>query len=190
MNMRRELVEFIDMYGHDFLNHLQVISGMAQLDNPERIRGYVLEVTGRIREINRIAKVGNATLAASLLIFYGRAARYGVPILTAFHGPPVAGAVSEADLEAALGPVFNRLAAWILPLLEGSGETVELELAEAKDEYTVSFVFPVETGASINGLNEMPAGINRAMQKIGGGSAFSIRDGDARLILRLPRREV
>ncbi len=187
MGIRRELVKFIDIYGHDFLNHLQVISGMAQLNNPERIRGYVLEVTGQIREINRITKVENATVAALLLIFRRRAGHYGVPVLITVKSPLTECAVSEERLEAVLEPAFSRLAEVILPALEGSGETVELELAETEDGYTIGFQFPVEPGESINGLNETVAGIDGAMRKIGGGSAFEVRGGDARLVITLPR---
>lgn len=189
MGMRRELVDFIDVYGHDFLNYLQVISGLAQLGNPEGIREYVQEVTGRVREVTQLAKLENTTVAALLLVFRRRAARYGVPFRVLVERPPAADAVPAAGLEAVLEPALGRLAALVLPALEGAGETVELTLTGEGKEDVLVWEFPVRLGELIDRLEETAAGLDRALGKIGGGGGFTVRDGEARLVIRLPRRE-
>ncbi|MGB9804005.1 MAG: Spo0B domain-containing protein, partial [Desulfofundulus sp.] len=50
----KSLLEFVRLQRHDFLNHLQVISGLIQMNKGEKAREYIVEVA---REMERLGKI-------------------------------------------------------------------------------------------------------------------------------------
>ncbi|MDP5272558.1 sensor histidine kinase [Chengkuizengella axinellae] len=49
---------------HDFLNHVQVISGLVKLKKYEELSKYTNDLTGEISEVNDILEIGHPALAA------------------------------------------------------------------------------------------------------------------------------
>jgi len=77
-SMEDIFMRYIRVLCHDILNHLQVISGLSQLQKTERIRTYVHEVSNQIKEIGRLARLGHAGLAAGLFGFLQWLSRFGI----------------------------------------------------------------------------------------------------------------
>ncbi len=189
MAVRKELLQFISTFGHDFLNHLQVISGLAQLNNPQRIREYISEVTVQVREVNKIANVPNEPIAAALLVFRQQTARYGIPLLFDIKANPTKFVASDEELEKVVGEVFDRFAGTLLPPLEGSGETLGITVVASEAKYIIRLEMPAELGESVDGLDGMIAGVDKLMRTIGGRSSLMIAGDDVRIFLTLPRWE-
>lgn len=64
---RKETIELLRTHRHDFLNHLQVISGMLQLNKVDNSLEYVKQIVGEIKTVSIDNNIENPVLAALFL---------------------------------------------------------------------------------------------------------------------------
>ncbi|MEW5762824.1 MAG: Spo0B domain-containing protein [Bacillota bacterium] len=140
------LLGYIRVLCHDILNHLQVVSGLAQLQKAERIGRYVAEVGNQIKEIGRVARLENRHLATALFGCLQWFSRYGVPYRLTVAAEAVAtpaGGIPPGSLVdglALLGrEMASRLEGLDRPLLvavevEGSGPRVRITLPGDRED--------------------------------------------------------
>ncbi|WP_169738546.1 Spo0B domain-containing protein [Desulfofalx alkaliphila] len=64
----KELLKIIQVQRHDFLNHLQVISGLVQLNKSDKVLEYIKKVSGEMGELAAITRLKIPELKAVLLI--------------------------------------------------------------------------------------------------------------------------
>ncbi|MBZ4646983.1 MAG: signal transduction histidine kinase regulating citrate/malate metabolism [Clostridia bacterium] len=57
-----EIISFLRLHKHDFFNHLQVIRGLAQIKNTERIMSYIDSTIGKVANTYKIANIARSTL--------------------------------------------------------------------------------------------------------------------------------
>lgn len=74
------LLEVIQVQRHDFLNHLQVISGLLQLGKADRVRDYITQVCGDYERLSRITRLKSEDVKAVLLIANLEAAKVQVEL--------------------------------------------------------------------------------------------------------------
>lgn len=109
-----KMLELISVQRHDFLNHLQVISGLLQLKKEERAREYIVEVGQDIKQLSKISQLKDPEAAAAFLVSHNQAAsaqiivNYDVQADLAECGVP--GTVTGAVFVRLLEYVLNRLA--------------------------------------------------------------------------------
>ncbi|MDI6906672.1 MAG: Spo0B domain-containing protein [Thermoanaerobacterales bacterium] len=171
-----ELLRFIRIYGHDFLNHLQVISGYAQLHKTEHIREYIGQVTAEIRAVSRVTLLSAPEGAAGLLSLRESAARYGVPLVINIEGdlPPTTAAGALRRALACLGDVFAPLEGTAAPAVltvAGSGETA------------VVLVLPAERAVLGTALDRPLEEAGRHLAEAGG--RIETQDGVGGVTIRL-----
>lgn len=65
--MHESLLELLSIYRHEFLNYLQVVSGMAQLNKTDKLHEYIRKVTEEVQQFGRLASLGDPRLA--LLVY-------------------------------------------------------------------------------------------------------------------------
>lgn len=61
------LLEMLSIYRHEFLNYLQVIGGLAQLNKTDRLIDYIRKASEEVQQLARLTACGDPRLA--LLIF-------------------------------------------------------------------------------------------------------------------------
>jgi hypothetical protein len=61
-DMYEVMLKIISAYRHEFLNHLQVVSGMAQLNKKDRLLGYVRKASDEVQLFGRLAACGDPRL--------------------------------------------------------------------------------------------------------------------------------
>lgn len=76
----KELLEVLRVQRHDFMNHLQIISGMIQLNKSDQVFGYISELAREMSEAGRITALTLPEVAAALLVSRHRAVRQGVEV--------------------------------------------------------------------------------------------------------------
>ena len=69
----KDLVKVIQVQRHDFLNHLQVISGLIQLDKTDRVREYINEICLDMQLMSTVSRIRIPEIAAALMIGYNLA---------------------------------------------------------------------------------------------------------------------
>lgn len=61
--MHEAFLKLLSIHRHEFLNYLQVVGGMAQLNKTDKLLEYIRKVTGEIQQLGRLAALGDPRLA-------------------------------------------------------------------------------------------------------------------------------
>jgi sensor histidine kinase regulating citrate/malate metabolism len=109
-----KMLELLSVQRHDFLNHLQVISGLLQLNKGAAAREYIRTVAGGIADLSKVVHLTVPEVAATLLIAHNQAAGHQVDIdfdvQANLSGCPVPGDQLAALLEEILNNIIDSLA--------------------------------------------------------------------------------
>lgn len=63
----QDLLDILRLQRHDFMNHLQVISGLLQLKKPERAHEYINEVAENFKKASSISRINSAEITMAVL---------------------------------------------------------------------------------------------------------------------------
>jgi hypothetical protein len=105
------MIKVISLMRHDFLNHLQVISGYLQLNKKERAGEYIREVTHNLQRLSKVVHLKVPEMAAAFLL--GEEMAAGVEARTVYNvqfdleGCSVPGVVAGQALHDCLFHVFR-----------------------------------------------------------------------------------
>ncbi|AKX93313.1 signal transduction histidine kinase [Moorella thermoacetica] len=134
----REIISLLRWQRHDFLNHLQVISGYLQLKKNDRALAYLRQVIDQLEQIGRIMHLQEPALALTALARIEGAVARGISLEMK---------ISTRMEKLALEPGTARAlweAAWDLALaLAGDGNTLRVELTSEAEGYRLLFYTPV-----------------------------------------------
>jgi signal transduction histidine kinase len=184
-----ELLQFIRNLSHDFQNHLQVISGLAQLNRTERIREYIGQISGQIRQIGKVAKIPVPEVAVALLAFQQQTARYGVATLFDVKAElddwPAAGQELRGLLSQAFAALGERLS-----FLDGAGEPVHVTIVGAESKYIFRIELPVNDEAAVKVLEDSLTLVNTSLEPLAGRASLLVEKEYARIFLVFPRGEM
>ncbi|RKO67669.1 Spo0B domain-containing protein [Desulfofundulus salinus] len=156
----KSLLEFIRLQRHDFLNHLQVISGFIQMNKGEKAREYLLEVA---RELERLAKIIHLQMpeaTAAFLAALAGAANLQVEVDYDIQCNLADCSVSGEQVGTALETAFFQ-ALSCLSSPEVTNRRLEITLRESEDCYTCRLVFPAVTPCEP--LKEKISAVNRLL---------------------------
>lgn len=120
---------------HDFLNCLQIISGLMELGRPEKLKDYVSRAAGEFMARGDVAKMGLPLVAWALLRLQAEGAIAGVRVICSLAKvrEPVEVQAGEPKQPAA-GPAehweagLNKLHQAIIAQASGSGKERSLEI--------------------------------------------------------------
>ncbi|WP_258360314.1 Spo0B domain-containing protein [Moorella sulfitireducens] len=128
-----DVISLLRWQRHDFLNHLQVISGYIQLQKSDRALTYLQEVTAGLEQLGRLMHLKQPHLALVSLMKIEQAAARGINPTIAVH---TLMENLDMDNDAALA-LWE--AAWDLALdLAGDGNILQVCLTE-KEGYHLAF---------------------------------------------------
>lgn len=65
---------------HDFLNHLQVVYSLIEMEEYQEANDYIEQVYGRITSVSRVVKTANPAVNALLLVKTAACEKAGVPV--------------------------------------------------------------------------------------------------------------
>lgn len=74
-------LEIMSVQRHDFLNHLQVIAGLVQLNRGDRVKEYINQVSRDMMMLSKVNHLAAPEVAKTLLIGYYRARKHEVEVL-------------------------------------------------------------------------------------------------------------
>jgi|GEM_PF-784091 len=77
-----DLLNLLRVQRHDFLNHLQVISGFLQLGKADRAIDYIRQISGDIQEAGKLMQLGMPNLVATILLCHREAEQEQVILIT------------------------------------------------------------------------------------------------------------
>ncbi|AEG59309.1 signal transduction histidine kinase regulating citrate/malate metabolism [Desulforamulus ruminis DSM 2154] len=135
------LLEVIQVQRHDFLNHLQVISGLLQLNKGERVRDYIKQVCVEYEKLSRITRLKSTEVKAVLLIACNEAAKYQVELVfdidTDLKSLEAPGEVVGNALEHCI----NHAVKFLSPP-QVTDRRIKLSISEGDKKITIKLGFP------------------------------------------------
>lgn len=81
-----QMFQSIRAQRHDFLNHVQTIHSLAELEKSKELVAYTKELTGDIRLMNDIINIGNPAIAALVRSKISQAENYKIQFSCSFSG--------------------------------------------------------------------------------------------------------
>lgn len=186
--MSEELLRFIRNYNHDFQNHLQVISALAQLNRAERIREYIGQVSGQLREISKMAVVEPPELAAALLAFQQQVTRYRVPVRVDVRAAASGERLTQPGSGVPLRQAFRELGA-LMGFLEGSVEPVVLTVSNSAEQFVLEIDLPPTGDATAAALENSLGAVKGLLGQLGAWVGVVESGPVLGLRLEFPRRE-
>ncbi|MFZ5650333.1 MAG: Spo0B domain-containing protein [Bacillota bacterium] len=138
-------LEIMSVQRHDFLNHLQVISGLVQLNKVERVREYISQVSVEAERLSKVGHLNVPEVAAVLLVGHFLAGRHQVDVVydinTSLESCSVSGEI--------LGEVVEEVFAQSLECLVPPGvpdRTLKISLIETEKKYLLKIFSPGPPG--------------------------------------------
>ncbi len=188
MDMKK-LLEVIQVQRHDFLNHLQVISGFLQLNKPDQIKEYLGQIIYGMREMSQTSRLKIPEVTAALLIGFNEAAKYQIELKLTVDSKmdecAVPGAVAGCVLEDALCCFFENFS---LPESNDRGLTVKF--AENREKYIICFSSRVSSITDPKLLEKDLEPIQALLGQHGGESTRAISGNDLEIFFEFPRGRV
>ena len=168
----QDLLDILRVQRHDFMNHLQVISGLLQLNHPERALEYTYEVAEELKKASVISQISSAEIALAILRADLNAHRLGVCLNCNVSSTLDRGFQHSWALAEVIGELLEIAVYEVVEAAGGSG-FIELNIYEKGGEYVFQVGFPSRN--SLDGLSftSRVVFIEEATAKINGRVKFS-----------------
>jgi hypothetical protein len=182
-----KLLEIIQLQRHDFLNHLQVISGFQQLNKPDRIQGYVKQVTAEMAEMSKTTRFKMPEVTAAVLSGFYEASKCEFKIDMTVNSSLGDCEVPGPAAGGALDIVFNCIFANMSSPATGE-RCLKIKFAEYEDGYSISLK---SHGSPINGQETFRKSLepaNGILNEYGGQLSIIFSRNITEIILVFPRK--
>ncbi|MCL6610275.1 MAG: Spo0B domain-containing protein [Peptococcaceae bacterium] len=160
-------LEVMSIQRHDFLNHLQVISGLAQLNKIERVKEYVKQVSLEMDRLGKVARLMVPEVAAVLLAGHYLAEKHQVNVVydigTNLEDCAVPGNILAEVLEEAFRHSVACIARPGTP-----GCRLKVSIGESDRKYILKLSFPRPPRGKAGTVQARLAGAGQKMTPYGG----------------------
>lgn len=181
-------LEIIQVQRHDFLNHLQVISGLLQLNKVDRAREYIKQVSLEIAHASKTSRIRIPEVTMALLYGLNKAAKCQVEIeLTVnadFARCAMPGDVVGKVIEQLVDCALNALAA-----PEITGRRLEIIFSESEKKYNCRLLFPEPAQTDLRRFEQALASAGDILNRHGGRVNLAIANSGIEIFLIFPRTE-
>lgn len=181
------LLEVIRVQRHDFLNHLQVISGLIQMNRSEQAREYIRGLGREFELWGRVMHLYLPEATAVFLVALNEAAKYQITVDQQIEcnlsGCSLPGDLAGQSLEKAL-----RQALALLAPPEIKSRRLAVHLSGSAGYYSLRLIFTWPEGMDSRAVHEQLAQVNERLADFGGRAGLSMAPDGAEIFLDLPRR--
>ncbi|MDD4334936.1 MAG: Spo0B domain-containing protein [Desulfotomaculaceae bacterium] len=185
----QKILEVVRVQRHDFLNHLQVVSGFLQLNKPDRIREYIEQIIDDMRVVSQTARLGIPEATAALLVGFNEAARYQIEMKLTVNSKldecAVPGNVVGFALENVLRCFFENSSS---PELSKKNFTLSFE--ENQEKHTIFLCSRASYIADLLLLKKSLAPVQKLLNKHGGNLNITLACDNLEIFLEFPRKRV
>jgi len=179
-------LEIMSVQRHDFLNHLQVISGLVQLNKVDRVREYINQVS---LEVERLSKVGHLLVpevAASLLIGHFMAGKHQVDVIYEIDTNLESCAVPGKILAEVVEEVFAQSMECLVP--PGVPDrTLKISLSENEKKYLFRIFSPHPSHREVDSAQSRLTLIGNKLIPYGGKVGIVVTGGGGEIFVVFPR---
>ncbi len=180
-------LEVMTALRHDFLNHLQVISGLIQLDKMERAREYIMQVSLEMERLGKVTRLMVPEVAAFLTVAVFLAEKHQVKVNyeidTNMGSCAVPGKILAEVLEEAFSQSLECLA-----MAGVSNRYLKISATESDKNYFLKMSFPDPLRGRAETVRASLAGTGRKIIPYGGKVEMDVSGGGGEIFVMFPRR--
>ncbi len=180
------MLEFVSVQRHDFLNHLQVISGLVQLNKSDRVKDYIRQVCMDIERLSRVIHLKNPYVAAALMLGNHQAEMHQVVIEFNIQTDFDECAIPAEEIGGVLYEVLSRAVNY-LASPEISGRRIALSLAESDKKYLCRISFPESPASGPTITRDVMADMENILLPIGVKVGLAVSGGGGEIHIICPR---
>jgi len=182
----RTFIETMSVLRHDFLNHLQVILGLVQLNKMDRVKEYIKEVSLEMERLSKVARLQVPEVAAALMVAHFLADKYQVRVLyevsTNIEQCPVPGEILAEVLDEAL----NQSLACLAP--PGvANRYLKISISESEKKIYLKIMFPEPPHRKAETAQASLAEVGRKLQPYGGKVGVAVSNSGGEIFIVLPQ---
>lgn len=181
------LLEVIQVQRHDFLNHLQVISGLLQLKKVDRVREYIGQISMEMAQLSQTTRMKLPEVTAALLAGFNEASKSQIDLALTVNSNladcAVPGPVVGHALERSLNCAFATMAS-----PEVRERRLEVIFEESEKEFTCRLHFPEFQLAAPALLEQGLAPVAELLDPYGGRINLAMANSGIEIFLTFPRK--
>ncbi|ABO51043.1 signal transduction histidine kinase regulating citrate/malate metabolism [Desulforamulus reducens MI-1] len=182
----KNLLEVIQVQRHDFLNHLQVISGLLQLNKGERVRDYINQVCVEYENLSKITRIKSPEVKAVLLVASNEASKcqinFQFDITTNLASLDVPG---EA-VASALSRCIKHALKFLTPP-EVTDRRMRLTISEGEKKITIKLGFPGVPAEVVKDAQEQMS-LSEALAAYNSNSKMAVTEKEAEIYMIFPKK--
>ena len=188
MNLPK-LLELIQTQRHDFLNHLQVISGLLQLNKADRVREYIGRVSLEMAQHGKTARVIVPEVTAALLTGFNEASMSQIGLELTVESSlaecAVPGPVLGEALEHSMDCAITAMA------LSGTEDRrLKVIFSENGENHVCRLLFSgTPPPAGMDHFTKELASVENLLEPYGGRVNLEMAGGSMEIFLMFPRKE-
>ncbi len=183
-----KLLEVIQVQRHDFLNHLQVISGFLQLNRFEQAQVYIKEISREMAVSSKTSRIENPEVTAALLTGLNEASKYQIMIDVEVDSSLADCAVPGSVLGVALENCFSSFFE-VLSSPDIKDKIIEVLFTQSDNKYTCRLFSQFPQISDQASFEQSLAQTGELLAQYGGQAKVAIKDGGAEIFFILPRQE-
>ncbi|MCL6477153.1 MAG: Spo0B domain-containing protein [Peptococcaceae bacterium] len=170
-------LEIMSMQRHDFLNHLQVIYGLVQLNKNDQVKEYIKQVSREVEMLSKVGRLAVPEVATALLVGYFSALKNQVGVLYDINTGLGQCSIPGNILAEVLEEVFNHALKCLLPPGE-SDRQLRVSVTEMENKYMFKVSSSGHSSGSAETVRAGLAGVKERIVSHGGkiGIAVSGRE--------------
>jgi len=179
-------LEFMSVQRHDFLNHLQVISGLVQLNKVDRVREYINQVSLEVERLSRVGHLHVPEVAAALLIGHFIASKHQVEVIYEISTNLKTCSIPGKILAEVVEEVFDQSLECLVP--PGvSNRTLKICLTETEKKYLFRVFSPDPSHREVESVHSRLTLIGNKLTPYGGKVGIVVTGGGGEIFVVFPR---
>lgn len=181
-----DLLNLLRVQRHDFMNHLQVVSGYIQLDKCEQAKEYIGQVSLELQKTGQIFKIGDFELILQLLLSvqsgFEKQVEFSVDLEENISGVKVSKGAKECIIN-----IANKIIEIVKPDYYGGNVLLNLDIDELSNGYL--FIYSVQDISEEleNGLRELMDLQQELLESRGIEGVYKNLEEHHELVLTIPK---
>lgn len=137
LNSSDEIIEALKGQKHDFHNHMNMVSGYIQMNQPDRAADYISAICGKSNEVFSISKIENTEIAAIIYKKYAIAESKGIDVELDISSTLNGLSISPVDLSKILFNLIDN-AIYALEHSSSSEKILSIDIYEFECQHIIS----------------------------------------------------
>ncbi|MEG6523121.1 Spo0B domain-containing protein [Desulfotomaculum sp. 1211_IL3151] len=182
----KNLLEIIQVQRHDFLNHLQVISGLLQLNKGDRVRDYINQVCQQYENYSKITRIKSPEILAVLLVGSNEANKSQIDIQYDIQTNLATLNVPGEVVASALNRCIKQALKFLAPP-EVNDRKMKLTISEGEKKITIKLGFSGVPAEVVKDAQEQMA-LAEALAAYKSSSKLAVTEKEVEIYMIFPKK--